>query len=399
MKQTNQELNIEEQILKAIESVVINTKDFVPLHEPCFKGNENKYVKDCIDSGWVSSVGKYVDLFEAKLAEYIGVKRAVAVVNGTEALHIALLLAEVKPNDEVIIPALTFIATANVVTYCNAVPHFVDSEWRTLGMDPIKLERYLLDIGEMRNGYCYNKQTNRRISAIVPMHTFGHTVDLDRFVEVCDTFKLSLVEDAAESIGTLYKGKHTGNYGKVAAMSFNGNKTITTGGGGAILTNGENLGKMAKHLTTQAKLPHKWEFRHDRIGYNYRMPNINAALGCAQLEQLPGFIEKKRSLAHAYDKAFQHIEQVEFFQEPTFSHSNYWLNAILLDESICTQRDAVLELLNQRNIMARPVWNLMYTLPMFEKCPRMQCEVAEKIARRLINVPSGVELKLDHKSF
>lgn len=393
MKQINQEIDSRQEVLAAVKFVVKNTKDFVPLHEPCFHGNENKYVKECIDTGWVSSVGKYVDLFETKLAEYTGVKRAVAVVNGTEALHIALLLAGAKPNDEVFIPALTFIATANGVAYCNAIPHFVDSDMRTLGMDPVKLEQYLLDIAEMRNGACYNKQTKRRISAVVPMHTFGHPVDLDRFVELCEKFKLVLVEDAAESIGSFYKGKHTGNYGKVAAMSFNGNKTITTGGGGAILTNDEDLGKLAKHLTTQAKLPHPWEFRHDMIGYNYRMPNLNAALGCAQLEQLPEFIEKKRSLAQAYDKVFKDIASVEFFREPDFSRSNYWLNAILLDESICGQRDSILALLNQSNIMARPVWNLMYTLSMYEKCPRMECTVAESIAKKLINVPSSVGLR------
>lgn len=379
-------------VVRKIKSILPDENSFVPLHEPRFNGNENKYVKECIDTGWVSSVGKYVDMFEEKLAEYTGVKRAVALVNGTAALHICLILAGVKANDEVIVPALTFIATANAVTYCNAVPHFADSAMNTLGMDPYKLDDYLKEITEIRNGYCYNKQTNRRISAVVPMHTFGHSVDLDKMVEVCGKYCLVLVEDAAESIGSFYKGKHTGNFGKVAAVSFNGNKTITTGGGGAILTNDEELGKLAKYMTTQAKIPHKWEFSHDMIGYNYRMPNINAALGCAQLEQLPEFIEAKRKLAGKYDQILKDVEGIVFFKEPAFAKSNYWLNAVLIDEAYSSKRDELLTVFNDNNVMARPVWNLMYTMPMFEKCPRMDCNIAESIARRLINIPSSVNL-------
>lgn len=379
-------------IIKAIQTVLPDDKKIIPLHEPCFSGNEWLYVKECLDTGWVSSVGKYVDLFEEKLAEFTGVKRAVAVANGTDALHICLKLAGVEPNDEVLIPALTFIATANAVTYCGGVPHFVDSEFKTLGMDAGKLKEYLQDISEVRGHECYNKITNRRIKAVVPMHTFGHPVDLDTLAAVCEEFHLVLVEDTAESLGSYYKGRHTGNWGQVSAVSFNGNKVVTTGGGGAILTNDVELGKLAKHLTTQAKLPHKWEFRHDRIGYNYRMPNINAALGCAQLEQLPGFLGKKRQLAKRYRDVFSTIDGVDFMLEPEFSQSNYWLNAILLAPVYEKYRDELLGLAHEQGILSRPVWDILYTLPMFVNCPRMNCSSAESIAKRLINLPSSVNL-------
>lgn len=364
----------------------------IPLHEPRFIGNENKYVKECIDTGWVSSVGKFVDRFEQDLAAYTGVKRAVAVVNGTAALHVCLMISGVRAGDEVLVPALTFIATANAVTYCNAIPHFVDSSLETLGMDPDKLDTYLAEISEQRLDGCYNKQTGRRISAVVPMHTFGHPVDMDKMQALCEKYHLVMIEDCAESIGSFYKGRHTGNFGRVAAMSFNGNKTITTGGGGAVLTNDEELGKLAKHITTQAKIPHRWEFSHDQIGYNYRMPNINAALGCAQLEELPDFLVKKRNLTKKYAEQLKSIAGIRFFEEPSFAESNYWLNAILLDEGYEDERDTVLAALNDAGIMARPIWNLMYTMPMFSNCPRMDCSVAESIGKRLINIPSSVVL-------
>ena len=367
-------------------------QDFIALHEPRFVGNENKYVKECIDTGWVSSVGKFVDRFEQDLAAYTGVKRAVAVVNGTAALHVCLMLSGVKAGDEVLVPALTFIATANAVTYCNAIPHFVDSSLETLGMDPDKLDAYLADISEQRTDGCYNRQTGRKISAVVPMHTFGHPVDMGKMQALCEKYQLSLVEDCAESIGSYYKGRHTGNFGRVAAMSFNGNKTITTGGGGAVLTNDEELGKLAKHITTQAKIPHRWEFSHDQIGYNYRMPNINAALGCAQLEELPEFLVKKRNLAKKYAEQLKNVVGIRFFEEPAFAESNYWLNAVLLDEEYEDERDTVLAALNDAGIMARPIWNLMYTMPMFVDCPKMDCSVAESIGKRLINIPSSVVL-------
>ena len=379
-------------IVKTIKLALPQEKKCIPLHEPFFGGNEWSYVKECIDTGWVSSVGKFVDLFEEKLAEFTGVKRAVALVNGTSALHICLQLVGVRKEDEVLMPALTFIATANAISYCGAIPHFVDSEERTLGLDALKLRSYLKDIAEVRSNACYNKTTKRRIKAVVPMHTFGHPVDLDELVSVCEEFCLELIEDAAESLGSYYKGRHTGNWGKVSAVSFNGNKVVTTGGGGAILTNDLELGKLAKHLTTQAKLPHRWEFAHDMVGYNYRMPNINAALGCAQLEQLPGFIEKKRQLAERYQTLFSDVSGVQVVVEPEFSQSNYWLNAILLAPEHAHRRDELLALTNDSGILTRPVWNLMYTLPMFKDWPRMDCQVAESIARRLINLPSSMNL-------
>lgn len=380
------------EIVRAIKSVLPQNQGRIGLHEPVFAGKEWAYTKECLDTGWVSSVGKFVDKFEKDLAEFTGVKRAVAVANGTSALHICLLLAGVQPNDEVLVPALTFVATANAVAYCGAIPHFVDSEYRSLGMDAVKLNEYLNEYAEIRDEYCYNKTTGRRIKAVVPMHTFGHPVDLEAFVALCDKFKLFLIEDAAESVGSYYKGKHTGNWGILSAVSFNGNKIITTGGGGAILTNDEELGSFAKHVTTQAKLPHQWEFFHDHIGYNYRMPNINAALGCAQLEQLPGFIEQKRQLAKKYKKALADIPGIIFQNEPPFAQSNYWLNAILLEERYADKRDELLVLANDNGIMARPVWNLMYTLPMFKTCPRMKCDTAESIFQRLVNIPSSANL-------
>ena len=337
-------------------------------------------------------MGKFVNRFEADLADYTGVKRAVAVVNGTAALHVCLILSDVQPNDEVLVPALTFIATANAVMYCGAVPHFVDSTYDTLGIDPNKLEDYLSKIGEVKPDGCCNKKTGRRIRAVVSMHTFGHPVDMDKMVALCEKYRLALIEDAAESVGSFYKGKHTGNFGRISAMSFNGNKTITTGGGGAVLTNDEALGKLAKHITTQAKIPHRWAYAHDRIGCNYRMPNINAALGCAQLERLPEYVEKKRKLAEKYRKALERVPCVQFFVEPTFAKSNYWLNAILLDREVANECDHVLETLNDAGIGSRPIWDLMYTMPMFKDCPRMECKVAEDIGRRLINLPSSVRL-------
>lgn len=381
-----------ELIAKTIKSALPQEKTPITLHEPNFGGNEWLYVKECLDTGWVSSIGKFVDLFEEKLVEFTGVNRAVAVVSGTSALHICLKLVGVQQDDEVLVPALTFIATANAVTYCGAVPHFVDSEERTLGVDAHKLRSYLRNIAEVRSNACYNKITNRRIKAVVPMHTFGHPVDLDELAAVCEEFHLELVEDAAESLGSYYKGRHTGNWGKVAAVSFNGNKVITTGGGGAILTNDIELGKLAKHVTTQAKLPHKWEFKHDMIGYNYRMPNINAALGCAQLEQLPQFLERKRKLAIRYQEAFQNIDSVKFVVEPDFAHSNYWLNAILFKPEHAGMRDELLTIVHENGILSRTVWNLMYTLPMFKDCPQMDCKIAESISARLINIPSSVNL-------
>lgn len=379
-----------ERIVDILKTLLPENSEYIPLHEPVFSGNEWDYVKECIDTRWVSSVGKYVDRFEQILVDFSGAKHAVAVVNGTAALHICLKLAGVKPNEEVLIPTLTFIATANAVTYCGAIPHFVDSEERTLGLDPYKLAVHLEEIAEVTSDGCFNKQTGRRIKAVVPMHTFGHPVDLDPLIELCERFKLELVEDAAESLGSYYKGKHTGTFGKVAALSFNGNKIVTTGGGGAILTNDEQLYKQAKHLTTTAKLPHRWEYYHDEIGYNYRMPNLNAALGCAQLEQLPMFIQKKRELAKRYQAAFSKMDSMYIFKEPDFAVSNYWLNVLMLnhDEDVLI-RNQLLEKTNELGIGTRPVWSLIHQLEIYKGSPVSDVSNAISLANRIINIPSS----------
>lgn len=369
-----------------------DAKKPIALHEPCFTGNEWDYVKDCLDSTYVSSVGAYVDKFEKALQDFTGVKRAVAVVNGTAALHIALKLAGVEAGDEVLVPALTFVATANAVVYLGGAPHLADSDDLTLGLDPVKLQAYLEEITAPREGGCYNRFTGRRIRAVVPVHTFGHPADLEALQEVCTRFRLVMVEDGAEALGSFYKGRHTGNWGQSAIISFNGNKIITTGGGGAILTNDEELGRQAKHLTTTARQQHRWVYSHDQVGYNYRLPNINAALGCAQMEKLPEFLEKKRRLAGKYAAAFQGVAGVRFFTEPAGARSNYWLNVLLLNDKNCAERDRVLEETNNQGIMTRPAWTLMHQLPMFKDCPRMDLSGAEGLEARLINIPSSPNL-------
>jgi perosamine synthetase len=376
-------------ILSALRSVLPAGNKDIELHEPHFGGNEWEYVKECLDTGWVSSAGKFVDRFERDLAEFTGAKCAVAVVNGTAALHTCLRLVGVKQDDEVLVPALTFVATANAVHYCGAIPHFVDCDVKTLGIDPDKLDLYLKDIASVSSDCCINRHTGRRIKAAVPMHTFGHPVDLDKMLDVCGRYRIEMVEDAAESIGSYYKGRHTGNWGRVAALSFNGNKTITTGGGGAILTNEEALGKIAKHVTTTARVAHRWAITHDEVGYNYRLPNINAALGCAQIEQLPGFLEKKRALAMKYQKAFEKIKGVIFMREPENSRSNYWLNALLLDDEFAFERDRLLNATHAEGIKTRPTWTLMFKLRMYNANPRMDLSHAESIESRLISLPSS----------
>jgi perosamine synthetase len=385
-----------EAIINALKSVLPREGPPITLHEPRFAGNEWVYVRECLDTGWVSSVGSYVDRFEAMLANYTGMKRAVAVVNGTASLHVCLKLAGVEPGDEVVIPTLTFVATANAVAYCGAIPHFADSEEKTLGLDPVKLSDYLKKSARVGKDGCYNKTTGRRIAAVIPMHTFGHPVDLDPLTEFCERFNLKMVEDAAESMGSLYKSRHTGNWGLLSALSFNGNKIITTGGGGAILTNDNTLADKAKHITTTARIPHRWEYRHDQVGYNYRMPNINAALGCAQLEQLPGFIQTKRLLAEKYRKAFGGMKGIRLFTEPDFAKSNYWLNVLLLDRDCSHFLNELLKMTNDAGIMTRPSWTLMHRLPMFSDCPRMDLSVAEDLEKRIINIPSSSFLSDDH---
>lgn len=382
--------DLPKEIVHAIASVVGNGP--VGLHEPRFCGNEWLYLKECLDTAFVSSVGKFVDRFENDLATFTGAKRAIAVVNGTAALHVSLLLAGVEAGDEVLLPALTFIATANAVAYCQATPHFVDSEERSLGMDALALRDYLQTTTEMRNGNCINLRTGQVIRALVPMHTFGHPVDIDALLSVAHDFNLQLIEDAAESLGSTLGGRHTGTFGVMGALSFNGNKTITTGGGGAILTNDLQLATRAKHLTTTAKVSHRWNFLHDEVGFNYRLPNINAALGCAQLEQLPGFLCDKRRLHEVYTSIFSNVPGVRLVAEPDGCRSNYWLQALLLDESLANERDAVLTASNDVGLMTRPAWALMHRMPMFSKAPKAPLPVAESIERRLINIPSSAGL-------
>ncbi len=380
--------SVSARVVDAIRGAIGRQNGFTPLHKPTFENHEWDYVKECIDTEWVSTAGSYVEQFEEDLAEYTGAEQAIVTVNGTAALHVSLRLAGVTPNDEVLVPALSFVATANAVAYLGATPHFVDSEERTLGLDPKKLGTYLDDIAEVRDGTCVNLQTGRPIKAVVPMHTYGHPVDLDQIQEIVEPYNLTVVEDAAESLGSLYKGTHTGTVGRLGALSFNGNKTITTGGGGAILTNDDELADEALHLVRVAKEDHEWEYFHDQTGYNYRMPNLNAALGCAQLEQMPSFLKRKRALAERYRDAFEDVEGVTLFTERENTRSNYWLNVLLLDENVADRRDAVLAATNEADIMTRPTWQLLSSLPMYEDCPRMDLTMAESLERRLINIPS-----------
>jgi perosamine synthetase len=380
-------ITFSQSIQSAIRSVVGDGP--VGLHEPSFNGNERLYLNECLDSTFVSSVGKFVDRFEVDLVNFTGAKYAVAVVNGTAALHVALKLAGVRTGDEVLVPALTFIATTNAVAYCNATPHFVDSDWVTLGVDAFKLRDYLLSHTEQRAGQCVNRVTGQVIRALVPMHTFGHPVDVDGMLAIAHDFNIALVEDAAESLGSYYHGQHTGTFGLLGTLSFNGNKVITTGGGGAILTNDKELARHAKHLTTTAKLPHAWEFRHDEVGYNYRLPNLNAALGCAQLEQLPDKLAAKRVLFSRYQTAFAQVKGVKLVAEPEQCQSNYWLQTLLLEADNVDQRDAVLKATNDAGFMTRPAWILMNELTPFKTCPRMDLTVAQSLSKRLINIPSS----------
>jgi perosamine synthetase len=380
------------ELLQRLDRALPARAGTLSLHEPGFQGREWEYLKDCLDTGWVSSVGQYVDRFEQMLADYTGAKHAIAVVNGTAALHACLLLAGVGRDDEVIIPSLTFIATANAVSYCGAVPLFADSSITTLGLDAAKLDAFLREHAQGTGDDCRNRRSGRRIAAVMPMHTFGHPVDIDALLAVCARYGLPLIEDAAESLGSFYHGRHTGNFGLLAGLSFNGNKVVTTGGGGAILTNDAELARRAKHLTTTARVAHRWSFIHDEVGYNYRMPNLNAALGCAQLEQLTGFLERKRALAARYDQALAGMPGLRFFRELPDTRSNYWLNTLLLDDAAAGERDAALQALNDHGLGARPVWTLMHRLPMYADCPRMDLTVAENLERRIINIPSSAVL-------
>lgn len=366
------------------------TTEFIPLHEPKFVGNEKVYVLDCIDSTFVSSVGKYVDRFEQMMAEYTGAKYAVATVNGTAALHITLKLVGVNQGEEVITQPLSFVATCNAISYCGAKPVFVDVDRDTLGMSPDSLRAFLHNNAAKTAAGCINKSTGRKISAVVPMHTFGLPCRIDKISEICEEFGIPLVEDAAESLGSYYQGKHTGTFGKLAAFSFNGNKTITTGGGGMIITDDAALAKRAKHITTTAKQPHPYEFIHDEIGYNYRLPNINAALGCAQIESLPRLLESKRAIAVAY-AAFFADSNINFIKELDQGRSNYWLNALALNDK--PERDEFLKEMNEAGVMSRPIWRLMNELTMFSECQTTDLSNAKWLEERIVNIPSSANLR------
>ena len=377
-----------ENVINFIQSTY-QSKDFIPLHEPKFIGNEKKYLNECIDSTFVSSIGKFVDEFEEKIAKYTGARYAVATSNGTSALHIALLLANVTRNDEVITQPLTFVATCNAISYCGANPVFIDVDKETMGLSPLSLQAYLEKNAYIKNQQCINNKTGKVIKACVPMHTFGQPCRIDEIKEICDKYHISLIEDAAESLGSFYKNKHTGTFGQMGVMSFNGNKIITAGGGGCIVTNDEVLARKAKHLTTTAKVPHKWNFDHDMVGYNYRMPNLNAALLVAQLENLDNFISSKRKLANVYETFFNSNNYV-FVKEPMDSKSNYWLNSIILKNK--KQRDEFLDEINSSGVMTRPIWTLMNKLPMFRYAQCGDLKNSEWLEDRVVNLPSSAIL-------
>lgn len=367
-----------------------HTKEFIALHEPRFLGNEKNYLNECIDSTFVSSVGKYVDTFEKEFAQKVGSKFAIATVNGTAALHIALLVAGVTKEDEVITQPLSFIATCNAIAYTQAQPIFLDVDKNTLGLSAQALEQFLHTHCECINEQCINKTTKKRIKACVPMHTFGHPCEIDTIKQLCDAWHITLIEDAAESLGSYYKKQHTGTFGTLGAFSFNGNKIITSGGGGVIVTNDALLAKKAKHLTTTAKIAHAYEYVHDEIGYNYRLPNINAALLVAQLEQLEAFLKSKRELSRIYDNFFAAYDKIEFIKEPTHAQSNYWLQAIKFETK--EQRDAFLEFSNTNQVMTRPIWRLLNELEMFKHCQKDDLSNAKYLEQRVVNIPSSVRV-------
>ncbi len=366
----------------------MSSNSFIPLSVPNLSGNEWKYAEDAIKTGWVSSVGSYVDEFEQKFAEFVGVKRAIAVVNGTAALHISLMLAGVEEGDEVIVPDLTFVAPANAVAYCNATPVFLGSEWSTLGLDPIILQKFLEEKCELKDGQTFNKNTGRRIAAIIPMHTFGNPVDMDPILKLCQTSNIPVIEDATESLGSLYKGAKTGSFGLLGCFSFNGNKIMTTGGGGMIVTNDEKLADRAKHLSTTAKSD-PIEYDHDEIGYNYRLVNVLAAIGVGQLEQMGDFVETKRRNYDCYIKNLSNVQGMQMFVEQEHSESNYWMYPLILET--ITPMDLT-RALGEKRIQARPVWKLMHTLPMFKHCESFGIEDSEEIYNKVLCIPCSTDL-------
>ena len=387
------ENSIAKKIISVIRSIAGNNDLY--LHEPLFFGNEWSYLKNCLDTTYVSSVGKYVNEFEEKISDFTGSKFVVAVVNGTSALHIGLKLCGVVPKDEVLVPSFTFVGTVNSISYNNAIPHFVDIEQETLGIDTKKLLQYLYENTYVKNGICINKLTGRIIRAIIPVHTFGHPSNLDDLITISKKFKIKLIEDAAESLGSFFKGKHTGTFGDLGVISFNGNKTITTGNGGAILTNSYDLAKRARHLTTTAKVPHKWEYLHDEIGYNYRMSNVNAAIGCAQLENLKTILLSKRKLYEVYSNKFSKISELTLFKEPSNCESNYWLQTIILKNENKKELEVILSETNKNRIFTRPAWKLISELKPYQDCPKMDLTCSKSLSKRVINIPSSPNILRD----
>jgi perosamine synthetase len=375
-----------DQVAKFIKELYYYEEN-VPLHAPVFEGNEKKYVVDCIDSTFVSSVGAYVNKLEMMVSDYTKAKYAIATSNGTSALHMALILAGVGHDDEVLTQNVTFVATANAISYLGAHPIFLDSEKENLGLSVDSLIYFLEKYTEKKNDGLYNKVTKRKIKACVPMHVFGHPVDIINIKKICDNYGIFLIEDAAESLGSTYLNQHTGLFGHIGTLSFNGNKIVTSGGGGMILTNDENLAKRAKHLTTTAKVPHRWEFVHDEIGYNYRLPNLNAALACAQMERLGEFVENKRQTANEYEHFFSKIG-IHFIKEPANSRSNYWLNAIRLKD--LNERNQFLQFTNVNGVMTRPIWQLMTELVHFKDGFRVETPNALHHSNTIVNIPSSV---------
>ena len=361
-------------------------KSFIALHEPSFCGNEKEYLVDCIDSTFVSSIGEYVDKFEKSISQFTGATYSIAIVNGTSALHLALEIAGVKSDDEVITQALTFVGTCNAISYCGASPVFIDISPETLGMSADSLEKYLAENTIIQDGECINKNTGSRIAAVMPMHTFGHPVEIDRILAISESYGIVVIEDAAEALGSFYKGKHVGTYGKVGILSFNGNKIITTGGGGMIITNDSEIAEKAKHLSTTAKIDHQFLFNHDAIGYNYRLPNINAALGCAQMENFDVYLDQHRQMSEIYKDYFKDTN-IDYIDQPIDSEANHWLNAILLNNE--KDRDAFLKEANKSNIMLRPPWTLMHNLEMYKHCSHDSLENAINLSKRILNIPSS----------
>lgn len=369
----------------------------IKLHEPIFDGNEWYYLKECLDSTYVSSVGRYVDEFEKSLANYTQSGFAVAVVNGTSALQISLKLAGVCSGDEVLVQSLTFVGTINAITYCGALPHFVEVEEETLGIDTDKLRNYLKSNTTFRNGFLVNKNSGRIIRGIVPMHTFGHPSRIDSLVELANDFGIFVVEDSAEAIGSKFRGKHTGTFGTMGILSFNGNKTITTGGGGAILTNDQKTAEKARYLTTTARIKHLWEYVHDEVGYNFRMPNLNAALGVAQLERIEHKLSMKRELFTRYQNAFRELSYIEIFKEPKDALSNYWLQTLILKDEYAGLRDLILDMSHRSGIQTRPAWRPIHNMSAYSSAPKMEMTVTDSLYKRIINIPSNFNYEIQSK--